>query len=74
MDLDAGVSGEPVADLDAFVGGVVVHHQVQLLVRVGAGEVFEESQEFLVAVAALADAGDLTGRDLQRGEQRRGAV
>ena len=69
MDVDARVGGEPVADLDALVGGVVVHHQVQSLVGVGAGNVFEESQEFLMAVAVLADAGDLAGRELRRGEQ-----
>ena len=28
--VDPRVGGEPVADLDALVGGVVVHHQVQL--------------------------------------------
>ena len=31
VHVDAGVRGEPVADFDAFVGGVVVHHQVQLV-------------------------------------------
>jgi hypothetical protein len=44
------MAGEPVADLDAFVGGLVIHHQVQLPVGVGAGNVFEESQKFLVTV------------------------
>jgi hypothetical protein len=47
---------------------------MQLLVGVGARGLFEESQEFLVAVAVLADAGDLAGGDLQRGEQGGGAV
>ena len=74
MDVDAGVFSQPVADLDAFVGGVVVHHQVQLLVGVGAGDVFEESQKLLMAVAVLADAGDLAGGDVQRSEEGRGAV
>jgi hypothetical protein len=47
---------------------------MQLLVGVGAGNVFEKPQELLVAVAVLADAGDLAGRYLQRGEQGGGAV
>ncbi len=33
-----------------FVGGVVVHHQVQLAGGVGAGDLLEEGQELLVAV------------------------
>jgi hypothetical protein len=44
------VGGQPLADLDALVGGVVVHHQVQLAAGVGPGDLLEEAQEFLVAV------------------------
>ena len=36
VDVDPRVGREPVADLDPLVGGVVVHHQVQLPVGVGA--------------------------------------
>ena len=32
-----GLPASQAADLDAFVGGVVVHHQVQLAVGVGCG-------------------------------------
>jgi hypothetical protein len=35
---------------------------------------FEEREELLVPVPRLTGAGDLAGSDLQRGEQRRGAV
>jgi hypothetical protein len=56
------------------VGGVVVHHQVQLAVGIGPGDLLEEGEELLVAVAGLAGRGDLPGGDLQRGEQGRGAV
>jgi hypothetical protein len=35
---------------------------------------FEEGQEFLVAVARFADPGDLAGGDVQGGEQSGGAV
>jgi hypothetical protein len=57
-----------------LVGGIVVHHQVQLPVRIGAREVSEEGQELLVAVPVLAQPSDLAGGDLQRGEQCGGAV
>ena len=36
-DLARQVADRGVADLGLLVGGVVVHHQVQLLGRVGAG-------------------------------------
>ena len=40
-----------------LVGGVVVHHQVQLAaVGVGAGDLLEEGQELLVPVPRLARA------------------
>ena len=54
MDVDAGVGGKPFSDLDAFVGGVVVHGQVQLTVGVGPGEVLQEGRELLVPVPVLA--------------------
>jgi hypothetical protein len=71
---DPWVGGEPVPDLDPFVGGVVVHHQVQLGVGVGAGDLFQEGQELLVAMPGLAGAGHGAGGDLQGGEQGGGAV
>lgn len=74
MDLDPRVLCEPVADLDALVGGVVVHHQVQFGFGVGAGDLFEEREELLVPVPGFAGRGDLPGRDLQRREQGAGAV
>src|SRR6476660_9251885 len=44
-----------------LVGGVVVHHQMQILVGIGPGQVFEEGEELLVAVALLAQPGHLPG-------------
>ena len=63
------------------MGGVVVHHQVQLdrpavlvdVIGVGAGDLFEEGQKLLVPERGHR-AGDGAGGDLQGGEQRRGAV
>lgn len=66
--------GEPGPDLGGFVGGVVVHHQVQFLIGVGAVELTQERQEFQAPMLGLDRCGDLTGRDLQRREQGGGAV
>jgi hypothetical protein len=47
---------------------------VQLPAWVAAGDLLEEGQELLVAMARGALADDVPGRDLQRGEQGRGPV
>jgi hypothetical protein len=70
MHSNPRVFGEPVADFHLFVSGVVVHHQAQFLIGVCAGDMFEEGEEFLVAVARFADPGDLAGRDVQGGGTR----
>lgn len=63
VDMDPGVSLEPCADLGLLARRVVVHHQVQLLTGVGAGNLLQEHQELLVTVARLARGGDRAGRD-----------
>ena len=74
MDVDAGVVGEPVADLGLLMGCVVVHDEVEFAAGVGLSDLLEEAQEFLVAVAWLARRGDVAGGDVQGGEQGGGAV
>ena len=74
MHLHARVRGEPGPHLDAFVRGVVVHHQVQLAVGIGLRDLLEEPQELLVPMPWLRPGGHLAGGDLQRREQRGGAV
>ena len=59
-----GFSASQSTDLDAFVSSVVVHHQVNSLLGVGAGDLLEEAQELLVAVAVWQIAGDLAGGNL----------
>lgn len=59
MHVDPRIRGEPVTDLDAFVGGVLLHDQVQVLVAMGAGDLLEEGQALLMAVTRLARRGDL---------------
>jgi hypothetical protein len=56
-----------------LVGLVVVEHDVQPPSRVGLGEEVEELEELGLAVAVIAAVGHRAGRDLQRGEQGRGA-
>lgn len=53
MRVHPRVGREPVADLDPFVGGVVVHAQVQLALGVGAGDLLAKGQELLVSVCQL---------------------
>jgi hypothetical protein len=71
---DARVPGQPAAHDRVLVGGVVVADHVQLPAWVAAGDLLEEGQELLVAVAGGALVDDVPGRDLQRGEQGRGPV
>jgi hypothetical protein len=61
-------------DLGVGVGAVVITHHMQILVRVGIGDLLDEAQEFLMAVPGIAGVGDLAGGYLQRGEQCGGAV
>ena len=43
--------------------------RVQPPAWIGSGELLEEPEELLVAVAGSASVGDAAGRDLQRSEQ-----
>lgn len=70
MDLDPRVLRQPRLDLDSFVGGVVVHNQVQIFGRVGLGDLGEEPQELLVPVPRLAQPGDLAPLESEMCEHR----
>jgi transaldolase len=63
VEVDPRVRRQPRRHFGPLVGGVVVHHQMQLPVGVGPGQVFEEGEELLVAVPVLAQSGDLAGSD-----------
>lgn len=56
------------------MGGVVVGDQVKLHARVGLGDLLEELEELLVAVPVEAGIEHLSSRDLERDEQRGGAM
>lgn len=43
--MNTKIFGRPRPDFGLLVGGVVVRHQMQLSLRPGAGDVFEEDEE-----------------------------
>ncbi|MBJ7595209.1 MAG: hypothetical protein JF886_10175 [Candidatus Dormibacteraeota bacterium] len=69
MEVDALVLGRPEVDLLGLFRGGVVDDQVELLARLGADEQFEKGQEFCMAVALVAGAGNPAGGDLQGRKQ-----
>jgi len=48
-----------------FLGRVVVDYDVQPVTGVGLRDLFEEAEEFFVAVQRVAGVRDLTAGDLQ---------
>jgi hypothetical protein len=74
VQFNAGMLGQPGPHDRVLVGGVVVADHVQLAAWIGPGDLLEEGQELLVTVAWGAPVDNAPGRDLQRSEQRRGAV
>ncbi len=75
MHVEAGPLRQPGPDLGVLVGAVVVDDQVDIEV-LGDGllDLAEESQELLVPVAGPALGQNLTGGNVQGGEQSGGAV
>ena len=71
----AGVTGEPLADVGVFVGGVVVEDHVDHLAGWdGALDGVEEADELLVAVALHALADHRALEHVEGGEQGGGTV
>ena len=70
VGMPARAAGEPVADHVRLVSGVVVHDDMTVEV-IGHGllDLVEELAEFRAAVAAVASADDLAGRDVKRSKQ-----
>ncbi len=75
MHVEAGSLRQPGLDLGVLVGAVVVDDQVQIHIF---GHLLvdppQEAQELLLPVPGLAFGDQRTGGDIQRGEQRAGAV
>jgi len=61
---DPRVAVQPGLDCRVLVGGVVVDDEVQLDPGVGLGELLEEGEELLVAVARVAGVDDVASGDL----------
>ncbi len=75
MDMETRSRGKPGADFGMLVGGIVVGHQVSVEVRRNIRlDVLKETQEFLVPVTSAAPGENLAVRDIEGGEQGRGAV
>ena len=75
MDVVARAPRQPRLDLGVLVGGVVVHHQMDVEVRGHIPvDAAQEGQVVLVPVAPFALRVHLAGGDVERREQRRGAV
>ena len=75
MDVPARALGQPVADRLGLVGGVVVHDQMDIEVGRHAGlDLVEELPELAGAVLRVATADHRAGGDVQRREERGGAV
>ena len=72
VDMPAGMPGQPALDGRGLVGGVVVHHQMDVEVAGHLGfEGPQELEELPAAVARKALADDLAGGDVQRRKERR---
>src|SRR3954452_2297215 len=73
--MPARPAGEPVADQRGLVGGVVVHDEmdIEIIRHIGLDRV-EKFAEFGGAMAREALADYPAGGDVERGEQRGGAV
>ena len=72
VEMEAWVAFEPCLDLGMLVGGVVVHHGMQIEgFRCLGIDGAQKAQELLMAVAIHALANDLAGGDVERGEQGR---
>jgi hypothetical protein len=75
MHMVARPGRQPLPDLEMLMGGIVVHHQVNVQVRRHVGiQMVEEPQELLMSVSGLAFSQCLSGSDVQGGEERGGAV
>lgn len=75
MHVVARPGRQPFSNLEMLMGGVVVHHQVDVQVPRHVGiDMVEEPQELLMSVAGLASGQYLSGSNVQGGKERGGAV
>src|SRR5690606_20098641 len=71
MHLVSGMSSQPSPYLVGFVGGVVIHNQVNRHITWHGGVDFlEKGEKLRAAMATLETPNDLTRRHVQRREER----
>src|SRR5262245_9740330 len=73
VELDIGMALEPAVVL-GLMGVEIVEDDVEVLALIGGHEIVHEVEKFGAAPAIFMGCGDLTGRYLEGGKQRRGAV
>lgn len=75
MNMKSRTSSKPGADRCGLVGAVVVHDQMDVQIRRNTLlDGVQKAQEFGGPVSRLRLTDDLTGGDIERSEQRRGAM
>ena len=74
MEVHVRVRRQPVRHLGRGVGGQVVEHHVDLGAGVRIDRLFHEREEVRAVTRVFALPLHLSGTDVQRGEQVRGAL
>lgn len=73
--MEARLTLEPASNRRMLMGGVVVHDEMKWPIRQSLLiQMLQEPQLFLMAVLRLTGADDLAREDMERGEERGGAV
>ena len=70
MEVEAGVSSQPLLYFGVFVGSVVIDHQMKVQIRRHLGlDVAQKLEKFLMPMAGLALRHDLSALDVERRKQ-----
>ena len=73
VEMHVGVAGEPQVEL-RLVGGEIVEDDVDLSIGIGGGDLVHEGEEFDPPAPFAVAADDLSGGDIERGEEGGGPV
>jgi hypothetical protein len=61
MQVDPGILRKPGLGLRPLVGGVVIHHQMQVAAGIGPRQMLESREELLVPAPVLAHGSEAAG-------------
>lgn len=64
MNMEPRMPLKPGTDLGSLMGGIVIHHQMQILFRVGPVNLPQEGKELLTTMFGLDRPGHVPGRDI----------